>query len=182
MREAFVTKVAKGFWSCRRDVCKGIAFNSLLVCTAMSEAGGIWPEGMKQSGFEGVSRSFTGALLVIVDSVASHYKQEICFQNPSVEEGDVRGKDHRSPGWRHTIPVSDLVEEKNLSTEDSTITGEDVPVKLLHPARAQGHNALGSGSIILCLLMTLPNMIGSVAASPAMTAVAAQIQQKQNER
>lgn len=140
-------KVTKGFWSFVWDACKDTTLNILMVCAVVSLATGIWTEGIKKGWYEGTSIG-VAVLLVIVVTAVSDYKQGLNFQNLNAEKENIKLEVLRA-GRRQTVSIFDLVvgdivplsiggqvpadgvfvEGHSLSIDESTMTGESLPVK-----------------------------------------------------
>ncbi|KAG0600760.1 hypothetical protein M758_11G058600 [Ceratodon purpureus] len=140
-------KKTKGFWSFVWDACKDTTLNILMVCAVVSLATGIWTEGIQQGWYEGTSIG-VAVLLVISVTAISDYKQGLNFQNLNAEKENIKLEVLRA-GRRQTVSIFDLVvgdivplsiggqvpadgvlvEGHSLSIDESTMTGESMPVK-----------------------------------------------------
>lgn len=140
-------KVTKGFWSFVWDACKDTTLNILMVCAVVSLATGMWTEGPKEGWYEGTSIG-VAVLLVIFVTAISDYKQGLNFQNLNAEKENIKLEVLRA-GRRQMVSIFDLlvgdlvplsiggqvpadgvfVEGHSLSIDESTMTGESLPVK-----------------------------------------------------
>ncbi|KAG0588518.1 hypothetical protein KC19_2G249200 [Ceratodon purpureus] len=140
-------KTTKGFWSFVWDACKDTTLNILMVCAIVSLATGIWTEGIQKGWYEGTSIGFA-VILVIVVTAVSDYKQGLNFQNLNDEKENIQLEVLRA-GRRQTVSIFNLVvgdivplsiggqvpadgvlvEGHSLSIDESTMTGESLPVK-----------------------------------------------------
>ncbi|KAG0598160.1 hypothetical protein M758_12G051300 [Ceratodon purpureus] len=140
-------KVTKGFWSFVWDACKDTTLNILMACAVVSLATGIWTEGIEEGWYEGTSIG-VAVLLVIAVTAVSDYKQSLNFQNLNAEKENIKLEVLRA-GRRQTVSIFDLVvgdivplsiggqvpadgvlvEGHSLSIDESTMTGESLPVK-----------------------------------------------------
>lgn len=140
-------KKSKGFWSYVWDACQDTTLNILMACAVVSLATGIWTEGVKEGWYEGTSIGIA-VLLVIVVTAVSDYKQGLNFQNLNAEKENIKLEVLRA-GRRQTVSIFDLVvgdivplsigcqvpadgvvvEGHSLSIDESTMTGESLPVK-----------------------------------------------------
>jgi Ca2+-transporting ATPase len=140
-------KTTKGFWSFVWDACKDTTLNILMVCAVVSLATGIWTEGIQKGWYEGTSIGFA-VILVIVVTAVSDYKQGLNFQSLNDEKENIQLEVLRA-GRRQKVSIFDLlvgdivplaiggqvpadgvlVEGHSLSIDESTMTGESLPVK-----------------------------------------------------
>lgn len=140
-------KKNKRFWSFVWDACKDTTLNILMACAVVSLATGIWTEGIQKGWYEGTSIAFAVILVIIVTAV-SDYKQGLNFQNLNAEKENIQLEVLRA-GRRQTVSIFDLVvgdivplsiggqvpadgvlvEGHSLSIDESTMTGESLPVK-----------------------------------------------------
>jgi Ca2+-transporting ATPase len=163
-------KKTKGFWSFVWDACKDTTLNILMACAVVSLATGIWTEGIKQGWYEGTSIG-VAVLLVITVTAVSDYKQGLNFQNLNAEKENIQLEVLRA-GRRQTVSIFDIVvgdivplsiggqvpadgvfvEGHSLSIDESTMTGESLPVKKdrSRPFLLSGCKVLdGQGSMVV---------------------------------
>jgi Ca2+-transporting ATPase len=140
-------KTTKGFWSFVWDACKDTTLNILMVCAVISLATGMWTEGVQEGWYEGTSIGVAVVLVIAVTAV-SDYKQGLNFRNLNKEKENIQLSVLRA-GQRQTVSIFDLVvgdivplsiggqvpadgilvEGYSLSIDESTMTGESLPVK-----------------------------------------------------
>ena len=140
-------KTTKGFWSFVWDACKDTALIILMVCAVVSLATGMWTDGVQKGWYEGTSIGVDVVLVIAVTSI-SDYKQDLNFRNLNKEKENIQLLVLRA-GQRQMVSIFNLVvgdivplsiggqvpadgilvEGHSLSIDESTMTGESLPVK-----------------------------------------------------